>query len=46
MKIGFTHVVVMLATTILVIVVAGFSNVTEKIPEQMQFIEQKTELTS
>jgi prepilin-type N-terminal cleavage/methylation domain-containing protein len=46
MKSGFTLVEVMLANTILVMLVAGFANVTEKTLEQMQLREQKTALAS
>ena len=40
MKLEFTMIEVMLANTILVILVAGFSNVTEKTLEQMQVRQQ------
>ena len=46
MKSGFTLVEVMLANTILVILVAGFANVTEKTLEQILFRGQKTELAA
>ncbi len=46
MKRGFTLIEVMLSNTILVILVAGFANVTEKTLEQMQFRQQKAELAS
>ncbi len=46
MKSGFTMVEVMLANTILVILVVGFANVTEKTLEQIRLREQKTELAA
>jgi prepilin-type N-terminal cleavage/methylation domain-containing protein len=44
MKRGFTLIEVMLTNTILVILVAGFTDVTEKTLEQMQLRQQKAEL--
>ena len=46
MKRGFTMLEVMLAQTILVILVEGFTNVTEKTLEQMQVRQKKTKLVS
>jgi prepilin-type N-terminal cleavage/methylation domain-containing protein len=46
MKRGFTLIEVMLANTILVILVAGFANITEKTLEQMQLRQQQAELAS
>jgi type II secretory pathway component PulJ len=46
MKREFTLIEVMLANTILVILVAGFSDVTEKTLEQIQLRQQKAELAS
>ena len=46
MKAGFTLVEVMIANTMLVILVAGFADITEKTFEQMQLRKQKTELAS
>ena len=46
MKRGFTLIEVMLAKIILVILVAGYANVTEKTLEQIQLRKQKAELAS
>ena len=45
-KAGFSLIEVMIANTMLLILVEGFANITEKTIEQMQLRKQKSELAS